>query len=190
MSDINDNDNWYSSFLTLKIQVLYSIFLRLAFKNVYVHDLSLFSRLKFYQHCEFFGISQLSKTLMSFPSFRFTAFVTCFATSFFNRCLCLNWAIDIISKNSMALLIINIAEAIRLGRQTLKTNRGVGLKTASETYIRHRNSDCCRNTLFYTQLGSARIPQSCLFFQDFRGSKLLNGCLIVWPSNLCLLGIQ
>ena len=57
MSDINDNDNWYSSFLTLKIQVLYSIFLTLAFKNVYVHDSSLFSRLKFYQHYEFFGMS-------------------------------------------------------------------------------------------------------------------------------------
>ena len=33
-------------------------------------------------------------------------------------------------------------------------------------------------------------PQSCLYFQGFRGSKLLNVCLVVRQSNLCLGGIQ
>ena len=32
------------------------------------------------------------------------------------------------------------------------------------------------NTIFYKQLGSGL---SCLYFQGFRGSKLLNGCLVV-----------
>ena len=83
MSDINDNNNWYSSFLTLKIQVLYSIFLRLAFKNVYIHNSSLFSKLKFYQHCEFFGISQLSKSLMFLSIFPFCSIYQLFCHIFF-----------------------------------------------------------------------------------------------------------
>ena len=32
---------------------------------------------------------------------------------------------------------------------------------------------------FYKQLGSCLGPQSCLYFQGFRDSKLLNGCLVV-----------
>ena len=40
-------------------------------------------------------------------------------------------------------------------------------------------------TFFYKQLGSDLNSQSCLYFQRFRGSELLNGCLIIWPSNLC-----
>ena len=32
---------------------------------------------------------------------------------------------------------------------------------------------------FYEYLGSGPSPQSCLYFQDFQGSKLLNGCLVV-----------
>ena len=35
------------------------------------------------------------------------------------------------------------------------------------------------NTIFYKQLGSGLSTQSCLYFQGFRGSKLLNGCLVV-----------
>ena len=31
------------------------------------------------------------------------------------------------------------------------------------------------NTLFYKQLGSGPSTQSCLYFQDFQDSKLLNG---------------
>ena len=27
-------------------------------------------------------------------------------------------------------------------------------------------------------------PRSCLYFQGFWGSTLLNGCLVVWPNNL------
>ena len=45
-------------------------------------------------------------------------------------------------------------------------------------------------TLFYKRLESGLSPQSCLYFQGFWGSKLLNDCLVVWPSNLCLQGIQ
>ena len=43
---------------------------------------------------------------------------------------------------------------------------------------------------FHQQLGRGLSPQSCLYFQGFGGSKLLNSCLVVWPSNLCLRGIR
>ena len=39
-------------------------------------------------------------------------------------------------------------------------------------------------TLFYKQLVSGLSLQNCLYFQGFRGSKLLNGCWVVWLSNL------
>ena len=39
---------------------------------------------------------------------------------------------------------------------------------------------------FYKQLESGLSPESCLYSQGVRGSKLLNLCLVVWPSNLCL----
>ena len=42
---------------------------------------------------------------------------------------------------------------------------------------------------FYKQLASGLSSQSYLYFQGFYGSKLLDGCLVVWPSNLCLRGI-
>ena len=45
-------------------------------------------------------------------------------------------------------------------------------------------------TFFHKQLGSGLGPQSWLYFQGFQGSKLLNGCLAVWQSNLCFNGIQ
>ena len=44
--------------------------------------------------------------------------------------------------------------------------------------------------LFYKQLGSGLSPQSCLYFQGFWSSELLNDCLVVWPSILSLPGIQ
>ena len=34
-----------------------------------------------------------------------------------------------------------------------------------------------------TFFGSGLSPQSCLYSQGFRGSELLNGCVVVWPSN-------
>ena len=40
---------------------------------------------------------------------------------------------------------------------------------------------------FYTRSGLS--PQHCLYFQSFWGSKLLNGCLVVLPSNQYLQGI-
>ena len=46
---------------------------------------------------------------------------------------------------------------------------------------------------FYKQLGSGLSPQSCSKVQTFKGfldSKLLNGCLVVRPSNLHLQGVQ
>ena len=47
---------------------------------------------------------------------------------------------------------------------------------------------------FYKQLGLGFSLQSCLYFQDFWGSKLLNGCLvvqtIVFLANIGLRGIQ
>ena len=43
---------------------------------------------------------------------------------------------------------------------------------------------------FYKQLGSGLSPQGCWYFQVFWGKKLLNVCIVVWPSNLCLRGIQ
>ena len=41
-------------------------------------------------------------------------------------------------------------------------------------------------TLFYKQLGIGASPQSCLYIRDFQGSKLLNGCLVVWPNKQIL----
>ena len=38
-------------------------------------------------------------------------------------------------------------------------------------------------TFYYKQLRSRLSPHSCLYFQGFRDSKLLNGCLVVWPSK-------
>ena len=47
--------------------------------------------------------------------------------------------------------------------------------------------DAQQFTYFFLQeLGSGLIPQSCLYFEVVWDSKLLNGCLVVWPSNLCL----
>ena len=48
----------------------------------------------------------------------------------------------------------------------------------------------CYYTFFYKQLWSGLSPQSCLYFQGFRDSKLLNVWLVFWPSNLCLQGMQ
>ena len=49
----------------------------------------------------------------------------------------------------------------------------------------------CNKLFFYKELvGSALSPQSCLYFQGFQGSNLLNVCLVVLPSNLCLRGIE
>ena len=42
----------------------------------------------------------------------------------------------------------------------------------------------------YKQLGSGLSPEACLYFPRFRGSLLLNGCLVVRASNLCLRGMQ
>ena len=44
--------------------------------------------------------------------------------------------------------------------------------------------------LFINNYGQASALEVALCFPDFLGSKLLNGCLVVWPSNLCLQGIQ
>ena len=49
---------------------------------------------------------------------------------------------------------------------------------------------CCTLIFIYKQLGSGVGPQSCLYFQGFMGSRLLNVCSAVWSSNLCLQGIQ
>lgn len=40
--------------------------------------------------------------------------------------------------------------------------------------------------LFYEQQGSVATPQSCLYFRVFQGSKLLNGCLVVWLNKQIL----
>ena len=40
--------------------------------------------------------------------------------------------------------------------------------------------------LFYKQLRSGPSPQSCLFFQDFQGSKLLKDCLVVCSNKQIL----
>ena len=43
----------------------------------------------------------------------------------------------------------------------------------------------CTYTFFNKQLGSGLSPQSYFYFKGFQGSKLFNGSLIIWPSNLC-----
>ena len=42
------------------------------------------------------------------------------------------------------------------------------------------------NIFLYNQLGSGPSPQSYLYSQDFQGSKLLNGCFLVWPNKQVL----
>ena len=42
----------------------------------------------------------------------------------------------------------------------------------------------------YKHLEPGLSPQSWLNFQGFWGSKLLNSCLVVAPSNICLRAIQ
>ena len=39
---------------------------------------------------------------------------------------------------------------------------------------------------FNKELGSGPRSESCLFFQGFHYSKLLNGCLLVWPNKQVL----
>ena len=57
----------------------------------------------------------------------------------------------------------------------------------SEVFFNRRCSWKLRDALiFYKQPESGLSPQSCSYFQGFWGLKLLNGCLVVWPSNLCL----
>ena len=43
---------------------------------------------------------------------------------------------------------------------------------------------------FHKQLGSGLSPHISLYFQGFQGSKLLYGCLVIWPSSLCLRPMQ
>ena len=43
--------------------------------------------------------------------------------------------------------------------------------------------------VFCKQLDSGFSPESCLYFQDFWASKLLNECLVVWPIHQYLQGI-
>ena len=48
--------------------------------------------------------------------------------------------------------------------------------------IKKKRNDLVRKLrihFFYNQLGSGLSRKSCLYFQGFRGSKLLNGCLVV-----------
>ena len=40
-------------------------------------------------------------------------------------------------------------------------------------------------TFFYKQLESGISPQSCSYLQSSWCAKLINCCLVVWPSNLC-----
>ena len=42
------------------------------------------------------------------------------------------------------------------------------------------------NTFLCKLLGSGPSPQSCLYYQDFQGSKLPNGCLVNWPNKQIL----
>ena len=41
-------------------------------------------------------------------------------------------------------------------------------------------------TYFYKQLMSSPRLQSCFWIWDFQGSKLLSGCLVVWPNKQTL----
>ena len=43
---------------------------------------------------------------------------------------------------------------------------------------------------FHKRLGSGLSTKRCLYFQGVPVSKLLNGCLVVWPFNLGLRGID
>ena len=59
-------------------------------------------------------------------------------------------------------------------------NKPLLIKTFNDNYTYY----------FYKQLGSSLSPQSYLYFKGFWGSKLCNGCLVVWSNKLCLRGMQ
>ena len=46
-------------------------------------------------------------------------------------------------------------------------------------FLPSKSGNCVLYLFFNKQLGSALIPQSCLNFRGFWGSKLLNGCFVV-----------
>ena len=52
------------------------------------------------------------------------------------------------------------------------------IKIIVSQILRHTTSEAI-HLAFYEQLGPGLSPQSCLYFQDFWGSKLINGCLVV-----------
>ena len=52
------------------------------------------------------------------------------------------------------------------------------IKIIVSQILRHTTSEAM-HLAFYEQLGPGLSPQSCLCFQDFWGSKLINGCLVV-----------
>ena len=49
---------------------------------------------------------------------------------------------------------------------------------------------CSRPTSYKIEVRIRSQPLNCLYFQSFLSSELFNGCLVVWPNNLCLLGMQ
>ena len=61
-----------------------------------------------------------------------------------------------------------------------------GCQTLVCTYYLFVWATTSMNYTFYKQLGSGPSPQSCLHFQDFQGSNLLNGCLVLWSNKQIL----
>ena len=70
-------------------------------------------------------------------------------------------------------------------RETIKTHMNIG-NEIEKLLVNLRIAF----SFFYKQLMSGFSPESCWYCQGFRSSKLLNGCLVDWPSNLCLRGMQ
>ena len=68
---------------------------------------------------------------------------------------------------------------------------GVACKSvAFEKSVYYVKIKMMRLHFFCKQLRSGLSPQNCLYFQGFWGTKLLNGCFVVWPSTLCLREMQ
>ena len=97
------------------------------------------------------------------------------------------------------LFLCKIQRSIFLLNKIIQMNRYYVLEMLSKKYtqniwkfmwsnknknvsILYKSSYKSQYTFFHKQLGSGPSPQSYLYFQDFQGWRLLNGCLVV--SNL------
>ena len=88
--------------------------------------------------------------------------------------------------NCEALIFVWQILHCRIVFETQFTSRRKFRLTKKSVYISIPDNEInhIKNTLFFNkQLGLGFSPQSCLYFQNFQGSKLLSSGLVVWPNR-------